>query len=336
VAVNSRGRNLARGADAVLEFSVVGSFSRVGPFVRRRLYHWEALDGPLLAGRVVIVSGATSGLGLECATQMARLGSTVVLLVRNPELGSRMREQIASATGNHDIDVVVADLGDLDSVRRAATELRRYPEIHGLVHNAGALNPAFRLTPQGLEETAAVQLVGPFLLTTLLIEALQRGSARVVWVTSGGMYAQPLDVAWLRAPERDYRGGKTYALVKRAQVSLNAVWAPDLAKLGVTMTAMHPGWVDTPGIRKWLPNFRRLMFPLLRSPAEGVDTVVWLLVAPLEATAPGTLWLDRRSRALHRLGRTERSDSASERQKLISFCEATSGLTSERVHGGDS
>jgi dehydrogenase/reductase SDR family member 12 len=323
--VVSRRRKLVRRAlDAALEFSVVGSFSRVGPAMRRRLFEWAPIRGVPLIGRVIVVSGSTSGLGLECATELARLGASVVLLVRDSAAGGRIREQIMTSTGNTEVSVVVADLGDLDSVRRAVSELRRYPAIHGLVHNAGSLTKDFHATAQGLEVTAAAQLVGPFLLTTLLCEELQAGRAKVVWVTSGGMYTQPLDVRWLEDPERDYNGAVAYARVKRAQVSLNAAWAPRLATLGITMTAMHPGWVDTPGVRQSLPRFRRVMSLLLRSPAEGVDTIVWLMVTPAQYLSPGTLWLDRRQRQLHRLRRTRRSDTELQRQRLVSFCSTRS------------
>jgi dehydrogenase/reductase SDR family protein 12 len=313
-----------RAIDATLELSVFGSFSRLGPAIRRRLFRWAPLEGQPLVGRLMVVSGSTSGLGLECATQLARLGASVVLLVRDAGLGSRIRSQITMSTGNSEVSVVVADLSDLDSVRRAALELQKYPEIHGLVHNAGALTTMFEVTAQGLEVTTAAQLVGPYLLTTLLREQLQAGRARIVWVTSGGMYTQPLDVQWLEAPMSDYNGAVAYARVKRAQVSLNAVWAPSLATDGITMTAMHPGWVDTPGIRRSLPRFRRVMSLILRTPSQGVDTIVWLLVEKVKRIPPGTLWLDRQSRPLHRLRRTRRSDTELQRQRLLSFCRTRS------------
>jgi dehydrogenase/reductase SDR family member 12 len=314
-----------RALDAALEFSVVGSFSRVGPAIRRRLFRWTPRTGQPLVGHVIIVSGSTSGLGLECATQLAHLGASVILLVRDSEAGLRVCERIVHSTGNPDVSVVVADLGELDSVRRAAFELRRYPAIHGLIHNAGALTKNFQVTTDGIEVTTATQLVGPFLLTTLLRDQLEAGRASVVWVTSGGMYTQPLDVGWLENPEPHYSGAVAYARVKRAQVSLNAAWAPRLATSGITMSAMHPGWVDTPGVRRSLPRFRRVMPMLLRTPSEGVDTIVWLLVTPSRRTPPGTLWLDRRGRQLHRLRRTRRSDTELQRQRLLSFCRTRSG-----------
>jgi NAD(P)-dependent dehydrogenase (short-subunit alcohol dehydrogenase family) len=294
--------------------------------VRRLLFDWRVANERSLAGQVAVVSGATSGLGRECATELARLGASVIMLVRDPVLGSQVRTQIEASTNNSGVSVVVCDVGDLESVRHAANELKRLPAINILVHNAGAMTRTRQLTSQGIEVTTAVHLIGPFLLTQLMLEQLQAGRARVIWVASGGMYAEELDVDWLRSSSRDYDGVRAYARVKRAQVSLVATWAPRLAGLGITMTAMHPGWVDTPGVRASLPMFRRLMAPLLRNVAQGVDTIIWSLTAPVEMTPPGTLWLDRRARDPHRLRRTRQSDTAAQRERLWQFCLEQSGL----------
>ncbi len=320
-------RDVARDAvDAALEFSVVGSFSRVGPAIRRRLFEWTPIDDQRVRGQVAVVTGATSGLGLECATALARLGARVILLVRDAELGARVCARIAASTGNDEVSTMVCDLGDLESVRRAAQALGRLSAVHVLVHNAGALSTTFDVSAQGIERTAAVQLVGPFLLTTLIRDQLRAGCARVVWVTSGGMYTEALDVDWLESPANDYDGVRAYARVKRAQVSLCASWAPCLAPWGITMTAMHPGWVDTPGLRRSLPAFGRLMGPLLRTPAQGVDTILWLISTSTDQTPPGELWLDRRVRPAHRLRRTRRSDTEEELERLWRFCHERSGL----------
>ncbi len=311
--------------DAALERSVVGSFSRVGPAIRRRLFDWPSIDGRGVRGQVAVVTGATSGLGLECATALARLGARVILLARDAELASRVCARITSSTGNHDVSVVVAELGDLESVQRAARELGRLPAIHVLVHNAGALSTTFEVSDEGIERTTAVQLVGPFLLTNLIGDQLRAGRARVVWVTSGGMYTQALDVDWLERPGGDYDGVRAYAKVKRAQVSLSAAWAPLLAPLGITMTAMHPGWVDTPGLRRSLPTFARLLAPFLRTPAQGVDTILWL-VTTSNLVTPGSLWLDRRVRGAHRLRRTRQRETDAQRERLLVFCRNRSGL----------
>ena len=316
--------------DRALEVSIVGSFTRIGPAVRSRLFHWEPVAAYRMDGKIAVVSGATSGLGLVAATELARLGARVVLLARDRERAQKVIDVIAS-TGAVRPMVVVADMGDLASVRRAAEQLQELTRIDVLIHNAGAMTQRLTLSPQGNELTVAVQLLGPFLLTHLIGAQLQTHTSRVIFVTSGGMYAQPLDVEALHANAAGYKGVTTYARVKRAQMSLVEAWAPRVASLGITMTAMHPGWADTPGIRASLPRFRRVVGPLLRTPEEGADTMVWLAAAPGAGTPPGSLWLDRRARDAHRLERTRDSDTVAERARLWAFCSERSGLSDDEL-----
>jgi NAD(P)-dependent dehydrogenase (short-subunit alcohol dehydrogenase family) len=122
-------------------------------------------------------------------------------------------------------------------------------------------------------------------------------------------------------PPHEYNGTKAYARAKRAQVTLAEMWADRLRADGVSVHAMHPGWADTPGVRRSLPGFRRVMGPLLRTPEEGADTLVWLAAddgRPVETT--GRFWLDRRPRDIHRLARTRRSDTPDERRRLWDWC----------------
>jgi NAD(P)-dependent dehydrogenase (short-subunit alcohol dehydrogenase family) len=282
-------------------------------------------------GKVAVVTGATSGLGLVAATELVRLGARVVLVARDGRRAQEVSAAIAAKTGAVRPMVVVADMGDLASVRRAAERLQQFVRIDVLIHNAGAMTRTRTLSPQGNEQTVSVQLLGPFLLTHLVGAPLRTQGSRVIFVTSGGMYAQPLDVDALDARGAGYNGVAAYARVKRAQMSLVEAWGPRVARLGITMTAMHPGWADTPGIRASLPTFRRVVGPLLRTPAEGADTMVWLAAAPLAGDPPGTLWLDRRARSPHRLLRTRRSDTAFERAKLWSFCCERSGVTGDEL-----
>jgi dehydrogenase/reductase SDR family protein 12 len=316
--------------DRVLEASVVGSFTRVGPSVRRRLFDWEAPGRHRLDGSVALVTGATSGIGLTAARALAALGARVVLLVRNADRGRSVSDQIAAATGGA-VSVVSVDMGDLASVRTAANALRDLPGIDVLVHNAGAITRTRTISPQGIEKTVAAQLIGPFLLTHLLGPQLRARAARVIFVTSGGMYTEPLRVDALEMSAATYGGVVEYARTKRAQVSLVGAWAPRLHRLGMTMSAMHPGWADTPGIRASLPRFHRVVGPLLRTPEQGADTIVWLASTPGAGMPVGSLWLDRRRRSPHRLTRTRRSDTAAERALLWKFCCERSGITGDEL-----
>lgn len=321
---------VANVVDTVLEWSVVGSFTRVGSAVRRRLDHWEPLAGVDLTDRVIVMSGATSGLGLEAARAFARMGATIEIIARNRTKAAATCAALREENGDAKVDFVIADTGDLAALRDAAADLlARHPAIHVLIHNAGALDDVRQVSPQGLELTVASQVVGPFLLTELLRPALAAGApSRVLWVSSGGMYSEPLSVDDLELPAERYDGTKAYARAKRAQVTLTELWAERLAPDGIAVHAMHPGWADTPGVARSLPRFRRVVGPLLRTAAGGADTLIWLAAVDDEALgASGRFWLDRRPRPLHRLRATRRSDTQAERQRLWDWATTRSGLT---------
>jgi len=323
--------SFARVADAVIEAPVVTSFTRIGYDVRSRLGNWTALDSYQLQGRVMLVTGATSGLGLVAAQQLAKCGATVILLGRDAAKTAAVRDRIAEATGNEQVTTVVADMGDLDAVRRVAGEItERFDQLDVLVHNAGALSAVRTESPQGIELTVASQVVGPFLLTSLLLPLLERSGAqspaRVITMSSGGMYATGLTVEHLQMGD-DYKGSEQYARAKRAQVTLNEMWAARHPDPTVVFHAMHPGWADTPGVRDALPTFRRVVGPLLRTPAQGADTLVWLAADPgAPTTTTGRFWLDRRERSVHKLPTTRRTDTAEQRQELWAWVSQAAGL----------
>ena len=320
--------DLADVVDGALELPVFTSFTRLGHDARRRLDHWTPLDRYRLEGRVMLVTGASSGLGLVGVEQLARCGATVLLLGRDRAKTRRVRDEIATRTGNDSLDVVVADMGDLDAVRAAADEVRsRHDRLDVLVHNAGALTADRRTAPSGLELVVASQVVGPFLLTSLLLDLLRHSApARVVTMSSGGMYASPLRVDDLQMGD-DYKGSEQYARAKRAQVTLNEMWAARVPSSEVVFHAMHPGWADTPGVQESLPTFRKVVGPLLRTAEQGADTMVWLSAddgEPLATT--GGFWLDRRRRSLHKIPSTKKSDTPERRQRLWNWVVEASGV----------
>ena len=286
-------------ADTALEVSVVGSFSRLGYAARRALFHWDETPADDLSGRVVIVTGATSGLGLVVAHELAARHAHVWIVGRDARRTETAREQIVAATPDAQVTVVIADLASLADVRACADAvMQSAPRVDALVHNAGALAHELRYTDDGIEITAQVHVVSPFLLTTMLLPRLQStAGARVVTVSSGGMYTQRLDLADLVTPRVPFHGSRTYANAKRAQVVLNEMWARRPEARGVVFHAMHPGWADTPGVQASLPRFRSVMRPVLRSPAQGADTIVWLTSAAEPLRTNGAFWLDRRPRS---------------------------------------
>ncbi len=311
----------ARLVDSTLETSVVGSFTRIGYHARRRVFGWTPLQSLSLDGKVAIVTGATSGLGRAAAEAIATLGGHVCIVGRDPARTERARNEISAAAGS----AVEADLADLSSLAETAAFAARFAEGHDrldvLVLNAGAMTHRYTATAEGNELTLATHVLSPFLLIRALRPLLDASApSRVVLVASGGMYTEPLEVDSLAPEPAAYDGTKAYARCKRAQVVLAEDWTRELLDSGITVNAMHPGWADTPGLRTSLPGFSRLVGPLLRTPEEGADTIVWLAAAQDAAGLSGLFFLDRRPRAKHRLGRTRRPDEAREAARLWRLC----------------
>ena len=292
----------ARAVDGVLELTVAGSFTALGYRARSRLYGWSPPEPAAMAGRTVLVTGATSGLGLAAATELASLGARTIVLGRDAARTEAAAQRIAAGTGNDAVEPVVADLADLSAVAAVAEALlERLSGLDVLINNAGALTHDRVITRDGLELTYQTHVVAPFLLVDRLMPLLQgRPASRVITVSSGGMYAQGLDLRALRRGGEEYDGVRAYARAKRAQVVLNQRWAATAASPPV-FHAMHPGWADTPGVVQSLPSFHRTVGRFLRTPQQGADTIVWLASAEEPAHSTGRFWLDRRPRGTVRL-----------------------------------
>lgn len=305
----------ARLLDDALEVTVVGSFSAIGPLVRQHLWGWTAPRAGALAGRTAVVTGPTSGLGRELAMTLAGLGARVVLVGRDASKLDRLRTDLIVATGVDRYPTVVADLGSLDAAKDAAARiLATEDRLDVLVDNAGAIYPTRRETADGLEATFALLVAGPFVLEAGLLPLLRSTPAsRVIAVTSGGMYAQRLPLDDLQYQTGPYDGIRAYARAKRAQVALVREWARR-TRGEVAFTAMHPGWADTRGLAEALPGFRRLMRHVLRTAADGIDTITWLATHPDPRAITGRLYLDRRQRPFDRLPTTRLS--AADRRDL--------------------
>jgi NAD(P)-dependent dehydrogenase (short-subunit alcohol dehydrogenase family) len=316
-------------ADHALELSVVGSFSRVGFAARRSLFRWDTTPQRDLRDRTVVVTGATGGLGLAVAHLLAPRGARLCLIGRDAARTDSARRSVLHATPAARVQTIVADLSSLDAVRHAAAQLAAWdPAVDVLIHNAGALVHELHTTVDDLELTAQVHVIAPFLLTTLLLPLLRASEdARVIFVSSGGMYTRRLDVDALEHPPEPFDGVHAYADAKRAQVVLTDLWARHRAGRGIAFHAMHPGWADTPGVQESLPVFRRVMHPLLRSAEQGADTMAWLAAAPEGRGSNGAFWLDRRRRATNVFPWTR--TPAGEAERLWNWCVARSGARPE-------
>jgi NAD(P)-dependent dehydrogenase (short-subunit alcohol dehydrogenase family) len=312
-------RRVGRALSRVVDPFVVSSFDRTGFRIHSLGFRPEDLDVDL-SNRRCLVTGANSGIGFETSLALADLGAEVVLMCRNAERGEEAAERIREQTGNQRVSLELVDMSDLASVRAVAARLADGP-VDVLVHNAGVLPDERVETEDGLELTFATHVAGPFLLTRLLQDRLMKSpDARIIWVSSGGMYTRRLEVEDLDWTEREFDGVTAYAETKRAQVVLAKLWAEALRGSGVTVNAMHPGWADTPAVASSLPRFHRLTRQILRTPAEGADTVVWLAACPELAETSGAFFFDREPRRTHWLPWTRESEE--DRHALWSQCEA--------------
>jgi NAD(P)-dependent dehydrogenase (short-subunit alcohol dehydrogenase family)/peroxiredoxin len=317
---------LGRALGLLVDPTVVLSFDRTGFSVHSHTFRPDDLDVDL-AGKRVLITGANAGLGYEAALGLADLGGEVVLLCRSVARGEEAATRIREATGSRRVSVEELDVSRLASVRAAAARLASRP-VDALIHNAGTLPERRSVTEDGLEITLATHVVGPFVLTRLLRGALAAAAdARVIWVSSGGMYTQRLNLGDVNWTARRYDGVRAYAETKRAQVVLAELWAEELRGTSVVSNAMHPGWADTPGVRASIPNFWRLTRRILRTPAEGADTIVWLAACPRARQWTGRFFFDREPRRTHFLPFTH--ESPEDRRALWQLCERYAALEDE-------
>jgi NAD(P)-dependent dehydrogenase (short-subunit alcohol dehydrogenase family) len=304
-------------ADKLVVPGMLG-FTRFGYRSARR--HWKPVSA-YLRDRHIVITGATSGLGLATAETLAARGAELTLVARDASKVKRVARDLERRFGNKRIHVEVAELSLLEDVRAlAARLLKKGRAIDVLVNNAGALINPREETAEGLEKSHALLLLSPYLLTERLHPLLakaagQRGAARVVNVLSGGMYTQKIHVDDLQSSKGTYSGSVAYARAKRGLLILTEEWARRWAGDGIVVNAMHPGWADTPGVVTALPEFHRVTERVLRTPQEGADTIVWLAAATEAAKVSGEFWLDRRPHSKHVLPGTR--ETPAERRKFL-------------------
>jgi NAD(P)-dependent dehydrogenase (short-subunit alcohol dehydrogenase family) len=199
-----------------------------------------------MKNKIVLVTGSTDGIGKETALQLAKLGAKVIAHGRSAERCQAACDDIRQATGNSNVDFVVADLSSQHQVRRMAAELQeRYDRLHVLINNAGVIVLKRQLTVDGLETTFAVNHLAPFLLTNLLLDRLKQSApARIVNVSSTVHYDAPLKLDDLQS-EKNYNGINAYKLSKLGNVLFTFELAERLKGSGVTANCLHPGVVAT-------------------------------------------------------------------------------------------
>lgn len=280
-----------------------------------------------MGGKVVLITGGTSGIGKAAATALAGMGATVVITGRNEERGKRALQEIREESGNDGVELILADLTVQDEVRRLAEELReRHNQLEVLVNNAGLVLSERTETPDGIETQLAINHLAPFLLTNLLLDLLKDSApSRIVTVSSDAHRWAKIDLDDLQSRKR-YRGMQVYGKTKLANIMFTYELAERLEGTGVTANCMHPGGVNTNfGNNQGGPMnlLFRLFKPFMRSPEQGADTLIYLASSPEVEGMTGKYLADRKVKAA--------SDAAYDETTRKRLWEASEELTGLKV-----
>ena len=257
-----------------------------------------------------LVTGANAGIGFEIARGIAKAKGHpgVILGCRDRGKGEAARARIEAETGNPNLEVLVMDLADQKSIRQADGEFyKKHSALDALVNNAGMSSPTREESVDGIELTFATNVLGYFLLTNLLLDALKRAPAgRLVNVASEMAYGLDLDDIEFR--KRTYNASTAYAQSKQADRMLTWAYARRLEGTTVTANSMSPGAVSTPLLHALAPGMKG------RTTEKGAETAVWLATSPELEGLTNRLWFDKAERAC-------KFHNPEQEEKLWKICE---------------
>jgi retinol dehydrogenase 14 len=251
-----------------------------------------------MEGKVVLITGGTSGIGRAAATALAAMGAEVAVTGRSRQRGEAAVEEIRDTSGNERVSLMLADLAVQTEVRGLAEEFReRYDRLDVLVNNAGIIQSKRTETPDGLELTLAVNHLAPFLLTNLLLDLLKESApSRIITVSSEARRGAQIDFEDLQS-ERRYRAFKVYGMTKLANILFTYELAERLEGTGVVANCLHPGGVNTnfgANNRSVGTLLFRAFKPFMRTPEQGADTIVYLAISPEAGKMTGRYLTDRK------------------------------------------
>lgn len=282
-------------------------FSRVG-YDR----HDHAPITTSLRGKVALVADGASPLGRAIGVALATLGARVGMVTGSSPVAATVRSEMHEEVYGCDVFTEVADMGLTMDVRELAKRIQdQEPQLDLLINNTAVMAPRRIVTSEGNELTVAHNVLGPFLLTNLLLPKLETGGGKVINVLSASIYAQRLDADDLQLARRRFRPRRTYAHSKRALAALTSTWWRRLRQSPVQLHATHPGLIDGPEAAALLLGPLRLYRAWLRTPRQGADTIIWAAATDLPHSG---MWFDRAPAELH--GSDATRETVAERNQL--------------------
>jgi len=274
--------------------------------------------------RICAVTGANSGIGKFVARDLARMGESVVMVCRNQTRGESARDEIRNETGNNQVDLMIADLSSLESVRKLAKDYTgSHDKLHVLVNNAGTILGKRNVTSEGLEETFVANYLSHFLLTNLLLDVLKKSApSRIVNVSSDAHFNGHIEFDDLQG-ERKYGAMNSYCQSKLAQVLFTYALADRLKGTGVTVNVLHPGavrthWGDKAGA---LGIGIKIARPFMIGPEKGAETPFYLASSKEVEGVSGKFFASKKERKS-----SEESYKKEESEKLWEVSMKLSGL----------
>lgn len=247
-----------------------------------------------MKGKIVLITGATSGIGKETAIGLAKLGANIVFTARNLQNGEMTKDEIIKNSHNNKLDFIYCDLASFESIQSCCDEFKAgYDQLHVLINNAGIWNSKRRESKDGIEETFAVNYLAPFLMTNLLLDVLKKSRpSRIINVSSqahkGTINFDDIEF------KKSYSGWKTYSHSKLAIILFTKLLAKKLEGTGVTANCVHPGMVATNLGRDSNIISRTIFRWFGKDPEKGAETTIYLASSPEVENITGEYFADKK------------------------------------------
>ncbi len=233
-----------------------------------------------MKNKIVLITGATSGIGKEIAIGLANLGATIVFTTRDNSKGEKTRNELIAAINNENIDMVKCDLASFESIRNCCKEFKsKYDSLHVLINNAGVWDFKRRESKDEIENIFATNYLAPFLMTNLLLDVLKKSNPSHIINVTSGMHYGTINFDDIEFKQK-FSGAKAYRQSKLGLILFTRLLAKKLEGTGVTVNAVYPGMNKT-DLGRDASGFSRMIFKMMgKDPKIGAETSIYLASSP--------------------------------------------------------